>query len=196
MSVKSLSIMSVKYPKIKFDNKQRVFVVFYHNNKRYRLSNGSKVNIDIYPNSYPISKREEIANLLAAEVFKYISSGLNINEAKSKLLYKTDIQYLEVALNNKLKGNYSDKYKTMLRFTYDRFVAQLEATELTSNDIKYFLNDYELEVSYNTIKRHLNVLINEARSIGMQSNPMVSIKAKKSKAKLHKPYPNIKEILD
>jgi len=25
---------------------------------------------------------------------------------------------------------------------------------------------------------------------------MVSIKAKKSKAKLHKPYPNIKEILD
>ena len=103
---------------------------------------------------------------------------------------------MEVALNNKLKGNYSDKYKTMLRFIYDRFVAQLEATELTSNDIKYFLNDYELEVSYNTIKRHLNVLINEARSLGMQSNPMVSIKAKKSKAKLHKPYPNIKEILD
>ena len=196
MSVKSLSIMSVKYPKIKFDNKQRAFIVFYHNNKRYRLSNGSKVNIDIYPNSYPIGKREELANLLAAEVFKYISSGLNINEAKSKLLYKTDLQYLEVALNNKLKGNYSDKYKTMLMFTYDRFVAQLEATELTSNDIKYFLNDYELEVSYNTIKRHLNVLINEARSLGMQSNPMVSIKAKKSKAKLHKPYPNIKEILD
>jgi len=196
MSVKSLSIMSVKYPKIKFDNKQRAFVVFYHNNKRYRLSNGSKFNIDIYPNSYPIGKREEVANLLAAEVFKYISSGLNINEAKSKLLYKTDLQYLEVALNNKLKGNYSDKYKTMLRFIYDRFVAQLKGTELTSNDVKYFLNDYELEVSYNTIKRHLNVLINEARSLGMQSNPMVSIKAKKSKAKLHKPYPNIKEILD
>ena len=38
-----------------------------------------------------------------------------------------------------------------------------------------------LGVSYNTIKRHLNVLINEARSLGMQSNPMVSIKAKKTK---------------
>ena len=88
MSVKSLSIMSVKYPKIKFDNKQRVFVVFYHNNKRYRLSNGSKVNIAIYPNSYPISKREEVANLLAAEVFKYISSGLNINEALHYMEHK------------------------------------------------------------------------------------------------------------
>ena len=196
MSVKSLSIMSVKYPKIKFDNKQRVFVVFYHNNKRYRLSNGSKVNIDIYPNSYPIGKREEIANLLAAEVFKYISSGLNINEAKSKLLYKTDLQYLEIALNNKLKESYSSTYKTMLRFVYDGFTSKLNNPTLSSKAVTLYLDKYTLGVSYNTIKKHLNVLINEARSLGMQSNPMVSIKAKKSKAKLHKPYPNIKEILD
>ena len=196
MSVKSLSIMSVKYPKIKFDNKQRVFVVFYHNNKRYRLSNGSKVNIAIYPNSYPISKREEVANLLAAEVFKYISSGLIINEAKNKILYKTDLQYLEIALNNKLKENYSGTYKTMLRFVYDGFISKLNDTTLSSKAVNLYLDKYTLGVSYNTIKKHLNVLINEARSIGMQSNPMVSIKAKKSKAKLHKPYPNIKEILD
>ena len=95
--------MSVKYPKIKFDNKQRAFIVFYHNNKRYRLSNGSKFNIDIYPNSYPIGKREEVANLLAAEVFKYISSGLNINEAKSKLLYKTDYTILGGSLKQQIK---------------------------------------------------------------------------------------------
>ena len=95
--------MSVKYPKIKFDNKQRAFIVFYHNNNRYRLSNGSKFNIAIYPNSYPIGKREEVANLLAAEVFKYISSGLNISEAKNKLLYKTDLQYLEIALKQQIK---------------------------------------------------------------------------------------------
>jgi len=196
MSVKSLSIMSVKYPKIKFDNKQRVFVIFYHNNKRYRLSNGSKVNIDIYPNSYPIGKREEIANLLAAEVFKYISSGLNISEAKNKLLYKTDLQYLEIALNNKLKENYSGTYKTMLRFVYDGFTSKLNNTTLSSKAVNLYLDKYTLGVSYNTIKKHLNVLINEARSLGMQSNPMVSIKAKKGKAKLHKPYPNIKEILD
>ena len=83
MSVKSLSIMSVKYPKIKFDNKQRVFVVFYHNNKRYRLSNGSKVNIDIYPNSYPIGKREEIANLLAARSSQVLEYCLEEQPAKA-----------------------------------------------------------------------------------------------------------------
>jgi hypothetical protein len=30
----------------------------------------------------------------------------------------------------------------------------------------------------------------------MQSNPMASIKAIKNKAKLYKPYPNIKDIFD
>jgi hypothetical protein len=40
------------------------------------------------------------------------------------------------------------------------------------------------------------VLINEARGLSLQSNPMVFITAEKSKAKPHKPYPNIKEILD
>ncbi len=37
MSVKSVSKMSVKYPKVKSDNKQRFYVVFYDNGKRYRL---------------------------------------------------------------------------------------------------------------------------------------------------------------
>jgi integrase len=40
------------------------------------------------------------------------------------------------------------------------------------------------------------VLINEARNIGMNSNPMESIKAKKTKAKLHKPYKDINLILN
>ena len=84
----------------------------------------------------------------------------------------------------------------MLRFVYDGFTSKLNNTTLSSKAVNLYLDKYTLGVSYNTIKKHLNVLINEARSLGMQSNPMVSIKAKKSKAKLHKPYPNIKEILD
>jgi hypothetical protein len=53
MSVKSVSKMNVKYPKIKSDNKQRVYVVFYQNGKRYRLFNGSKINSNtpvLFPN--------------------------------------------------------------------------------------------------------------------------------------------------
>ena len=93
MSVKSVSKMSVKYPKVKSDNKQRFYVVFYNNGKRYRLFNGSKINYNLYPNSYPVAKRYEIAQLLAAEVFKYISSGLSIKDPV-RVICKSDKQYL------------------------------------------------------------------------------------------------------
>ena len=195
MSVKSVSKMSVKYPKIKSDNKQRIYIVFYLNGKRYRLFNGSKINSNLYPNSYPVAKRYEIAQLLAAEVFKYISSGLNIQDPV-RVICNSDKQYLELALDNKLKGEYSDKYKSMLRFVYDGFTSKLTDGNITSNDVKSYLNHYSLGVSYNTIKRHLSVLINEAKNIGMNSNPMEGIKAKKTKAKLHKPYNDIRLILD
>jgi integrase len=195
MSVKSVSKMSVKYPKVKSDNKQRFYVVFYNNGKRYRLFNGSKINSNLYPNSYPVAKRYEIAQLLAAEVFKYISSGLSIQDPV-RVICKSDKQYLKLALDNKIKGEYSDKYKSMLRFVYDGFVSYSTDEKITSNNVKSYLNQYALGVSYNTIKRHLNVLINEARNIGMNSNPMESIKAKKTKAKLHKPYKDINLILN
>ena len=39
-------------------------------------------------------------------------------------------------------------------------------------------------------------LINEARKIGMTSNPMKGIKSKRTNAKMHKPFDNINEILE
>ena len=195
MSVKSVSKMSVKYPKIKSDNKQRVYIVFYLNGKRYRLFNGRKINSNLYPNSYPVGKRFEVAQLLAAEVFKFITSGLSFQEPL-KVINKSDVEYFKLALDAKLKGDCSDKYKSMLRFVYDGFLFNLTDEKITSNDVKSYLNHYALGVSYNTIKRHLSVLINEARNIGMNSNPMEGIKAKKTKTKLHKPYNDIRLILD
>ncbi|MGB4743192.1 MAG: site-specific integrase, partial [Flavobacteriaceae bacterium] len=133
---------------------------------------------------------------LAAEVFKFITSGLSVQEPV-RVICKSDKQYLKLALDSKLKGEYSDKYKSMLGFVYDGFVSHLTDENITSNNVKSYLNHYyALGVSYNTIKRHLSVLINEARNIGMNSNPMESIKAKKTKAKLHKPYKDIRLILD
>ena len=39
------------------------------------------------------------------------------------------------------------------------------------------------------------MLINEARSLGMSSNPMEGFKAKKTKAKLHKPYTRDRSLI-
>ncbi|MDC0106444.1 tyrosine-type recombinase/integrase [Flavobacteriaceae bacterium] len=189
--------MKVKYPKVKFDSKQRIYVTFYLNNKRFRLFNGKKINCEIYPNSFPIEKRLEMGNLLAAEVYKFITSGLSFNSLIiENQYYVDDIQYLRLALNNKLNEDYSLKYKSMLRFVYRSYLKETKSKNITSEGVISFLNQYVSGVSYNTIKRHLNVLINEAINLGMDSNPMEGIKSKKTKAKLHKPYLNIKEILE
>ena len=191
--------MKVKYPKVKFDSKQRIYVTFYLNNKRFRLFNGKKINCEIYPNSFPIEKRLEMGSLLAAEVYKFITGGLSFNNLiikNNNQYYVNEIQYLTLALNNKLNGDYSLKYKSMLRFVYRNFIKEIRSKNITSKEVVSFLNQYVSGVSYNTIKRHLNVLINEAINLGMDSNPMERIKSKKTKAKLHKPYLNIKEILE
>ena len=195
MSVK----MKVIYPKVNVDSKQRVYVVFYSNNKRYRLYNGTKINCDIYPNAHPVNKRFEIAHLLAAEVYKFLKSDLTFEQLEKSKDMKpnmTDMEYLKVALDNKLKQAYSDKYKTMLSFVYNRIKNDFKGVIIDSKTLRFVLGKYTSEVSYNTLKRHLNVLINEARSLGMSSNPMADIKSKKTKAKLNKPYQNMVEVLD
>ena len=69
--------MEVNYPKVKSSADQRVFVEFYQNKKRYRLFNGSKINVEIHPNSYPIS----IANKsIAPKGIKTVNPAVFNNE--------------------------------------------------------------------------------------------------------------------
>ena len=191
--------MKLNYPKVHTDQNQKVFISFFINHKRYRLYNGKRIGSDTNPNSFPINQRNNIGNLLAAEIYNYLNNEGLLSAYRTKEIISgkmTDKVYLARALDNKLKGEYSEKYKSMLRFVYYGFVSHLTDKNIASNDVKSYLNHYALGVSYNTIKRHLNVLINEAISLGMDGNPVVGIKSKKTKAKLHKPYSNIKEMLD
>jgi hypothetical protein len=80
--------MNLMYPKVKIDSKSRVYVIFNQNNKRNRLFNGSKINSEIYPNSYSISDRMEIGKLLASEVYKFLREKNSYQkQSKTKLLF-------------------------------------------------------------------------------------------------------------
>jgi len=191
--------MNLMYPKVKVDSKSRVYVIFNQNNKRYRLFNGSKINSEIYPNSYPISERMQMGNLLASEVYQFLMSGLTLEQLKVSNLIKpnmTDRDYLTVALNNKLKENYTKKYKYMLKFIFNKLILQVKESPIQSNHIELVLNTYKSESSYNTYRLRLCSLINEARKIGMTCNPMQGIKSKRTNAQMHKPFDNINEILE
>ena len=191
--------MKVIYPKVKIDSKNRVYISFYQNNKRYRLFNGSKINSEIYPNIYPNSKRLEMGHLLAAEVYTFLMSGLTIQKANVSELIRPnmlDKDYLFIALNNKIKKNYTDKYIKQLSFIYNKLITILKDDKLESRHIETVLNNYDSETSYNTYRMRLSVLINEAIKLGMTANSMKAIKSKRTKATLHKPYKDITLILN
>ena len=191
--------MNLQFPKVHTDSSNRVFVSFYIDGKRYRLYNGKRINSSTDPNSYPADQRIPIANILASEVYTYLMKGGVLTSYRSAELVcgtLSDIEYLKCALERKLSGEYSNKYKVMLKYCYDCLEQEFGFSKLSSKGLKNILSRYSRGTSYNTLKRHLNVLINEAVSISMSVNPMAQLKSKKSKAILHKPFENIGLILD
>ena len=190
--------MKLNYPKVHTDKNEKVFVSFFINRKRYRLYNGKRIESQINPNSFPLEQRKAIGNLLAAEVYNYINSGgvLETYQTNEIIIGKlSDKDYLKKALDAKLKGSYSKKYKTMLQNIYNSITKIMKGEELTSNHIKIYLENYSSGVSHNSIRRHLNVIINESIAQGMENNPMKNIKSKKANATLNKPFNDISEVL-
>ena len=191
--------MKLIYPKVYTDQNQKVFVSFYFKKKRFRIYNGKRIGSHTDPNSFPINQRAEIGNVLAGEIYHYLINGGVINSFRSEseiCEFKSDREFMSMALKIKLEGHYSDNYKKTLRYIYESFITTLEFDEISEKSIRKFLSKYNHGVSFNTIRRHLKVLINEAINQGMSHDPMKKIKSRKSYAKLHKPFKDISTVLD
>ena len=190
--------MKLNYPKVHLDH-DKVFVSFYINQKRYRFYSGKRIGSTTSPNNYPVDQRFSIGNLLAAEVFKYLTEGGVLKKYKSDTVItgkQSDRELLTRALNNKLNRNYSKKYIEMLKHVYRLTIQEMRGDNLTSSNISDILLKYKSGVSYNTTRRHLNVIINEAVQLGMNHHPLKNIKSKRAKASLNKPISNAKYLLD
>ena len=191
--------MKLNYPTVHTDSKQNVFVSFTIENKRFRLYNGKRIDSKTTPNSFPINQRKEMGSVLAAEIFNYLNSGGTLSLYRSEKLVvgkRTDKELLTIALNVKLSGPYSKKYKKILHTIHNNITKKMNGDKLTPDHIKAYLSKYSKGVSFNTVRRHLNVLINEAISQGMDGNPALIVKSRKAKAVLHKPFEDVRLILD
>ena len=189
----------LKYPKVGLTKDNKAFVLFIIDNKRYRLFNGKRIKSKTNPNQFPVNERKKIANILAAEVYTFLNEGGVLNEYRSDKIITgklSDIDYVKRGLNNKLNGDYSKKYKRMLQFIFKELYSEAKRGDISKATILSILEKYHSGTSYNTIKRHLSVLINEARTLGMDSNPMQNIKSIKSKSNLNKPFEDISAILN
>jgi integrase len=103
---------------------------------------------------------------------------------------------LKLALDRKLKSNLSKKYLETLEFIYLKIKEISKDGEVNEKTIEKLLSSYVNATSYNTIRTHLSALISEAMNLGLKHNPMQHIKRKRQEEKLHKPFINIKEVLD
>ena len=185
----------MNYPQVKVLKNNKVYVQFYIKKKRYRLFNGSQLNIDLSPNSYPIKNRVEVGYMLAEKIFKKIIVGEKPREKKESISFKSDLEILELALKKKLSEPHSYHYKKALNYTFNKLRSNLKTTNISKSSIENLLNAYSSNTSYNTLRRNLNILFNQALELGLDNNPVKQIKRRRQKTKLHKPITNLKEIL-
>ena len=63
------------------------------------------------PNTYPVEERYQMGKLLASEIYKYVQTGNTIFKriATDENNTRTDFEYLNLALERKLKSNLSKK---------------------------------------------------------------------------------------
>ena len=190
---------SFNYPKICKTKDQKVFISFYINQKRYRIYNGKRININIDPNSYPLDKRVKIAKLLSAEIYKHIIKGGVLKDYRSPKLVSGKLSDKEIicdAIKFKLSQNISECYKKELKYAFNKLISNMPSSSLSKDDVINTLKHYDNKSSYNSIRKNLNVIFNKALELGLNKNPINEIKRCRIKSNLNKPFNNISIILN
>ena len=183
--------MSITFPKVCRWKNGKYYVDFKLHGKRYRLQNGNKIKLDLKPNNYPQKQRKQKTELLAQKVYDFlVSNNLKFtNDNRSEQLILFD-KIIEKKLNEPL----SDKYNIALkRLSVTLRVVVAKYNTIPIEFIEDFLSNYSNNTSYNTMRRHLNVLINALKHGGFKMEEIV-IKSRKQTEQLHKPINNLAEV--
>ena len=183
----------LSYPVVYRKPNGEYYIHFCLNGKRIRLSNGKKINVPLYPNDYPKNQRKKKADELASLVYDYL---LKNNYSFSDSSKPFSLDHFDEVIISKLSEPLSPKYistlKTLSKLLRDEYKLN------GSIGIRFtdkLLKSYKNPTSFNTIRRHLNVLLNHLKESGFDAKP-TSLKPLKQTEKLHKPIDNLNEVLD
>lgn len=182
---------TLSYPKVCKSRLRKYYIDFKLNNKRYRLFGGKLIGSSLLINSYPKHLRGKQASALAEQVYRHLIAN---DYSFSKKL--NQIENFNLLISNKLKEPLSEPYRKALSHLAFNLKEQLLSKGSIS---KQFLNSlplrYENNTSYNTTRRHLNVLINYLHNNDFDIEKS-TIKSRKQEEVLHKPIDNIEELLN
>ena len=181
---------TLSYPKVCKRKDGKYYVDFKLNNKRYRLFSGRLIGSSLNPNSYPAKQRYSATSTLAKQVYEFIVlNDYSLSKPKSS------VEFFDDLIEKKLNEPLSDVYRKALN-SYAGILRQ-ELTnkgEITSSFIDSIPLRYDNNTSYNTIRRHINVLVNYLHNndfpIGLSR-----LKTRKQEEVLHSPISNVGELL-
>jgi len=185
--------MSLNYPKVCKKKDNTFYIDFKLNEKRFRLFNGTKIGSVLNPNSFPINERRKKANTLAKEVYNYLVSN---NNSFEKYIPKSNIELFDSLISKKLSEPMSYSYSKTLKILANTMREELcTKGMLTSSFIDSISLKYNNKTSYNTTRRHINVLVNYLNA-NEYCIEISKLKTKKQVEVLHKPIQNIEEMLN
>ncbi|MDB4087422.1 tyrosine-type recombinase/integrase [Flavobacteriaceae bacterium] len=185
--------MNITYPIVCQKNDGRYFIDFYINSKRYRLLTASKIGLDLKPNNYPENLRRKQAKLLAKLTYDYL---IRNNYSFKKVKHESKLERFDYLINRKLSENLSMSYKKALK-TYALVLREqvLKKDCVPIEFIDDYLLSYSNNTSFNTVRRHVNVLTNYLNENGFDITT-TKLKSKKQNEKLHKPIKDISCLLN
>ena len=182
---------SLSYPKICKRKDGKYYIDFKLNNKRYRLFSGRLIGSSLNPNSYPAKQRYSATSTLAKQVYEFIvlneyslGKPMSVIELFDELIYK------------KLNEPLSDVYRKALKSYAGILREELtKKGKLTSSFIDSIPLRYDNNTSYNTLRRHINVLVNYLHNNNYPIE-LSRLKTRKQEEVLHSPIKDINELLN
>jgi integrase len=156
------------------------------------MFSGKKINSSTNPNSFPLKFRRNETLNLAKEVYDYLVSN-NYSFTKQP---KNKLEFFDNLIERKLSENLSVAYKKALEAIAMCLRKHLVYNGHISTDYIDSLSlRYRNNTSFNTTRRHVNVLVNYLHENDFDIKPS-KLKSRRQTEKLHKPIENVKELLE
>ena len=181
---------SLSYPKVCKRKDGKYYIDFKLNNKRYRLFSGRLIGSSLNPNSYPAKQRYSVTSTLAKQVYEFIvQNDYSLSKPNSTL------ELFDSLIEKKLNQPLSDVYRNALN-SYAGILREelVKKGVIKSSFIDSIPLRYDNNTSYNTIRRHINVLVNYLNTNSFPIG-LSRLKTRKQEEVLHSPINNVGELL-
>jgi integrase len=155
------------------------------------MFSGNKIGSSLSPNSYPLRLRKSKTELLAKEVYNYLVRNDYSFDKPMNSIERFD-QLMSAKLSEPLSKTYRKALNDLASKLRQRLV---KSGDINTEYIDSLILKYTNNTSYNTTRRHLNVLINYLYDNGFKIQKS-SLRSRRQIETLHKPITDVVSLLE